>query len=92
MKEKKNAFNEQYKLKQNFYYFLCSKINIYYFIIVLFFQGYNFEDFAIIYMFGSLIIYRFFFNYQKCDNPYKTYYLIVLWIKLIKKIKNRKPK
>ena len=50
------AFKKQYTLKQSFYIFLGSKLNL--------------LVFAFCYFFSCLFVYRAFYNKTKSDNPY----------------------
>lgn len=63
------AFKKQYALKQNFYVFLGSKLNLVVFVLCYFFSA-NFSDFIIYYFISFLFVYRAFYNKTKSDNPY----------------------
>lgn len=92
MSLKKDVFKEQYFLKRNFYYFLGTKIHIYFLLfcfLLQFFTG-NFQNFILTYPIGSLFLYRFIFKIKKDDNPYKKIFCLILWNKFLLKLKEQK--
>lgn len=63
------AFKKQYTLKQSFYIFLGSKLNLVILALCYFFSA-NFSNFIIYYFVVFLFVYRAFYNKTKSDNPY----------------------
>lgn len=80
------AFDKQYTLKQNIYYFLATKLNL-----IIFACSYLFSDdiisFFLTYPFYALFAYRFLYNETKLDNPYRTF-LYERFISLTRKIRS----
>lgn len=64
-----DAFKKQYTLKQSFYFYLGSKLNLIVLTLCYIF-GANFGEFIIYYFFAVLFTYKVFYNKTKSDNPY----------------------
>ena len=59
----------QYILKAHFYFFLATRVNVFFFIICFF--ALDTMNFFVVYPVGALLLYRFVFRKTKLDNPYK---------------------
>lgn len=78
----------QYLLKQNIWYFIATKLNLFLLVASLvIFQGLS-ANFFLFYPVVVLVGYRFLFNISRLDNPYKIY-LLALHFKFFKKLRNK---
>lgn len=84
------AFDKQYTMKQNVYYFFATKLNLVTLILIYIYSN-DFMNFVLIYPIVGIVLYKFFYKETKMDNPYKTF-LYEKFIVIIRKIKLRNRK